>query len=110
MLKKKHLIIGVIAIISMLALLSFQNTPEKSNLSSEETIEAVLQDKIYKLKWEYTQSCEKRVMETAVPIADSLIAEMYARDLRAQDTILLRPKRPEMPQVDINPFPFDSIE
>ena len=110
MLKKKYLIIGMIAIVSMLALLSFQNTPEKPNLSSEETIEAVLQNKINKLRRKYTKNCEKRVMETAIPIADSLIAEMYAHDLRAQDTILVRPKRPKMPQVDINPFPFDSIE
>lgn len=110
MVKNKYLIIGMITFISMLALLSFQNTPKKTNLSSEEAIESALQDKINDLKWKYNQNCKSRVMETAVPIADSLIAEMYARDLRAKDAILLRPKRPEMPKVNIKPFPFDSIE
>ena len=49
-------------------------------------------------------------MRTAIPKADSMIAEMYARDLRANDILLERPDRPDRPQVNIEPFPFDSIE
>ncbi|MGB0861633.1 MAG: hypothetical protein ACPG19_08975 [Saprospiraceae bacterium] len=109
MFRKKYIIPIIIGICGVMGLFSFQNN-QSTNLSSEEAIEIAFQNKINELKIKFAQSCEKRVMETAVPIADSLIAEMYARDLRAQDTILLRPKRPEMPTVDINPFPFDSIE
>ena len=109
MFNKKYIILITIGVCGVMGLFSFQNN-ETTNLSSEEAIELAFQNKINQLKAKYAQNCEKRVMKTAIPIADSLIAEMYAHDLRAQDTILIRPKRPKMPTVEINPFPFDSIE
>ncbi len=105
--KKKHsLLILTLFIIGIAALLSFKETP----MSSEERIQGRLQQKIDAFHKSKQQQCQKRALRSATPIVDSLVAEMYAKDLRAKDFLLKRPEKPEMPNVEINPFPLDSVE
>ena len=108
---KSKVFIIVIICTTIVGLFAFQNKdkPNKKN-TLEEAVEEVYQAKINKLELQYASDCRQDALKKAIPIADSLIAEMYAKGLRAQDQILQRPEKPEMPSVEIPSFPFDSIE
>jgi hypothetical protein len=98
-----------LTILISIGLFSFQE--EKGEpLSDEAAIEAAVQKKINDLKLKQHWECQAIALKKAIPIADSMIAEMYARDLRASDILLKRPKRPARPRVELEPFPFDSIK
>ena len=106
---KRLILKSSLILLLSIGLFSFQEDKTKI-LNSEEAIETKLQEKINQLKSKQHWECQSQALLKAIPIADSMIAEMYARDLRASDIILKRPDRPNRPQVDIEPFPFDSIE
>lgn len=96
---------------AIVALFAFQQINETATpLSQEAAIEARVQQKVKVFRAAQLQICDREVLKVAIPLADSLVAEMYARDLRLNDVILKRPNRPDRPSVDIEPFPFDSIE
>jgi hypothetical protein len=97
-------------IIGTLTLLAFQNKEKEQQLTDEQRIEQALQKKIKAFHQEEQRKCQQKAMREAIPIVDSLIAENYAKDLRAKDFILKRPDKPEMPEVEIKPFPLDSVE
>ena len=92
-----------------IGLFAFQEE-EATPSSSEAAIEAKLEERIKDFKSKQYWTCQREALQAAVPKADSMIAEMYARDLRANDILLERPERPERPEVEIEPFPFDSIK
>lgn len=106
---KKIIIKSFFILLFSIGLFAFQEEQVKP-LSSEEAIEAKLEEKISQLKSKQYWECQSQALLKAIPIADSMIAEMYAKDLRASDILLKRPTRPDRPQVEIEPFPFDSIE
>lgn len=107
---KRIFFIGIIGIF-VIGILAFQpNEKTDKKLSDEEKIQQRLEEKIKMYQKERRLECEKRALKKAIPIVDSLIAETYAKDLRASDFIIERPKKPEKPTVKIEPFPFDSIE
>ena len=106
---KKLILQSAIIIIFSIGLFAFQEK-QADSLSSEEAIESKVLERVNQLKSKQRWECQKQAMRTAIPKADSMIAEMYARDLRANDILLERPDRPDRPQVNIEPFPFDSIE
>lgn len=97
-------------IIGTLVLLAFQNKETEQELTDEQRIEERLQQKINAFHLAEQRKCQQKAMQEAIPIVDSLIAENYAKDLRAKDFMLKRPEKPEMPEVEINPFPLDSVE
>lgn len=76
----------------------------------EAAIQTAYEQRIADYERQHRWQCEAAALEQATVIADSIIAELYARTLRAQDTILVRPQRPDAPKVAIPDFPFDSIE
>ena len=106
---KKFIFQSFALIIFSILLFSFQEKQTES-LSSEEAIEIKVLERIAQFKSKQHWKCQEQALRTAIPVADSMIAEMYARDLRANDILLERPDRPDRPQVEIEPFPFDSIE
>ena len=106
---RKLILKSSLIILLSIGLFAFQEEPAEQ-MDSEAAIEAKLQEKINTLKFKQYWECEQKALRKAIPIADSMIAEMYARDLRNNDVLLERPTRPDRPEVDIEPFPFDSIE
>jgi hypothetical protein len=107
--RRKLIFKSSLIILFSIGLFAFQEKQEKP-LNSEAAIEARLQAKINQLKSKQYWECQKKALQVAIPKADSMIAEMYARDLRANDIFPDRPDRPDRPQVEIEPFPFDRIE
>ena len=112
--KSKNILILIILILGAVSFYSFQqdSVQTHSSLTAEQQIqlESYIKKKIEAVKREEYWNCQERALTEAIPIADSMIAEMYARDLRASDVILERPDRPDKPEVELEPFPFDSIE
>ena len=72
-------------------------------------IEAGVQAKIEKVRNDYFEACEGRVMKAAIPVADSMIADFYTRDLQEADSIPVKPSKPEAPKIEIPDFPLDSF-
>lgn len=111
----KIFVIISVFVLSALGLSSFQNqnnsdASDKKELTNEERIQQRVAEKVAALRQRKRSECEQNALQAAIPIVDSLIAENYAKDLRAKDFILERPDKPTMPEVEIDPFPFDSIE
>lgn len=84
--------------------------PQTDDARLEAAVKAALEQRMAAYQRQHLLDCEAEALEQATVIADSIIAELYARTLRAQDTILQRPQRPDAPTVRIPDFPFDSIE
>ena len=105
---KEIILKSSLIILFSIGLFAFQKDAEI--VSSEAAIEAKLEEKIRNLKSKQYWECQRQALKIAIPKADSMIAEMYARDLRANDVLLKRPERPDRPQVEMEQFPFDSIQ
>ena len=60
-----------------------------SNLTAEQQaqVDLYLKRRLEALKREEYWNCQARALSEAIPLADSIIAEMYAKDLRASDVI-----------------------
>lgn len=96
------------ALLGLLVALGCGTTNDEARMA--EAVRAAYDEQLTAYERQHRWKCEAEALEQAIVIADSIVAELYARTLRAQDTILQRPKRPEAPRVSIPRFPLDSLE
>ena len=100
--------LNLMLMIAAMAIVGCDDSSKMTVKEQQQYIEEKVNEKVFSIKGEYEKSCNKRIMEVAIPRADSLIAEMFTAPIKEAYKKPEKPEKPEMPVVEIPDFPTNE--